>query len=34
MLLIGQIMLDVIYIGTTILIFVVGEIYAYWCGKL
>jgi len=27
-------MLDVIYIGTMVLIFMVGELYAHWCEKL
>jgi len=27
-------MLDVIYIGTAVLFFVAGEIYARWCEKL
>jgi hypothetical protein len=29
-----EIMLDVIYIGTAVLFFVAGEIYAHWCEKL
>jgi len=27
-------MIDTIYIGTVILFFVAGEIYAHWCEKL
>jgi hypothetical protein len=29
-----KIMLDVIYLGTAVLFFVVGELYAHWCEKL
>jgi hypothetical protein len=29
-----KIMLDVIYLGTAVLFFVAGELYARWCEKL